>query len=298
MKSTSSTYAQLVKESNRAALHVRINGKWVAQHQRDADAQSPAGGVNSSLEDMTKWLRLQLAGGSVNGQQLIPAKALLESHIPHYTNNPAETFAGRSGFYAFGYNVNTDAAGRLRLSHSGAFGLGAGTAFDMMPSEELGIVALTNGMPLGLVESLNATFYDLVEHGKTTRDWLAAYLPRFEQFAVNQSILAGKKPPAHPVSAKPNAAYVGTYTNPIYGKASVAAGPKGLVLALGPTPQCFPLTHWNGNVFAYFPTGENAAGIAAVTFLLSSEGRAGSVNVELLNGNPVISPTLGTFRRV
>jgi hypothetical protein len=58
----------------------------------------------------------------------------------------------------------------------------------------------------------------------------------------------------------------------------------------------FALPHWDGNVFSYLPTGENASGISAVTFTLSG-GRASSVNVELLNGNPVISPTLGTFTR-
>lgn len=298
MTSTSSTYAQLLRETNRAALHVRVNGKWVAKYKRDADAQSPAGGVNSSVADMAKWLMLQLGGGKFHGRQIIPAAPLLESQQPHYTNHPQGTFTARPSFYALGYNVSTDAAGRLRLSHSGAFGLGAGTAFDMLPSEELGIVALTNGMPLGVPESLNSTFYDLVEHGKSTRDWLGAYTPTFEGLAANTSILAGKKPPSHPVAAKPDSAYVGTYSNPIYGTATVSAGSKGLILSLGPTPQRFALGHWNGNVFSYFPIGENATGISAVTFTLGSGGRASSVNVELLNGVPVISPTLGTFERV
>lgn len=298
MTSTSSTYAELLRETNRAALHVKVNGKWVAKYQRDADAQSPAGGVNSSVTDLAKWLILQLGGGKFNGRQIIPAASLLETHIPHYTSSPADSLGGRSGSYALGFNVNVDPAGRLRLSHSGAFELGAGTAFDMLPSEELGIVSLTNGQALGVPESLNATFYDLVELGRPSRDWLAAYLPRFQALAKNPSVLAGKKPPSHPIPAKPNSAYVGTYTNPIYGTAVVSAGSKGLTLALGPIPQRFRLGHWNGNLFSYFPTGETATGIAAVTFGLGyGDSSAGSVNVELLNGNPLISPTLGTFTK-
>ncbi len=298
MRSTSSTYAQLLRESNRAALHVRVNGKWVAKYQRNADAQSPAGGVNSSLDDMLKWLRLQLAGGELNGRPLIPAAALLTSHRPHYVSGPADTFTGRFSAYALGFNTSADAAGRLRLSHSGAFGLGAGTAFEMLPSADLGIIGLTNGTALGVPESLNATFFDIVEHGKPTRDWLGAYLPRLEHLSDNPSKLAGKKPPKHPVPAKANSAYVGTYTDEIYGKVVISSGAKGLVLAIGPKPQRFALTHWDANVFSYFPTGENAAGISAITFTLGSGGRARGVNVEFLNGNPEISPTLGDFTRV
>jgi CubicO group peptidase (beta-lactamase class C family) len=297
MASTSSRYADYVAASNRADLHVRVDGQWQAKYQRDPDPESPAGGVSSSISDMAKWLQLQLAAGKFNGQQVVDADALQVTHVPHFTNAPATTPAGKSGFYGLGFNVGADGAGRLRLTHSGAFGLGAATAFDMMPSEELGIVTLTNGMPIGLPEALNAAFMDMVETGNPTRDWLKAFTKRFAPFAENPSKLAGKTAPSNPIPAQPDAAYVGTYTNNVYGPAIVGTGPNGLTLTLGPTPQVFPLTHWDGNVFSYFPIGENAAGIAEVTFAIGPGGQAASVNVENLNGNPPISETLGTFQR-
>ena len=63
MKSTSSRVADYAAAKNRAVLHARIDGKWVAKFTRDADAQAPAGGVSSTVRDMTQWLRFQLGTG-------------------------------------------------------------------------------------------------------------------------------------------------------------------------------------------------------------------------------------------
>ena len=74
MKSTSSRYEDYQAAKNRAVIHAHIDGKWVAKYTRDATAQSPAGGVNSTVRDMTQWLRLQLADGKIGDKQLIPAR--------------------------------------------------------------------------------------------------------------------------------------------------------------------------------------------------------------------------------
>jgi CubicO group peptidase (beta-lactamase class C family) len=301
MTSTSSRYSHYLASPNHAVLHVQINGKWQAKYTRDPDAQSPAAGVSSSVRDMAKWLRLQLASGTFNGSQVVGSEALLETHVPHITSAPAASATARSGFYGLGCNVSYDGAGRVRLSHSGAFNSGAATEFVLLPSEKLGIITLTNGWPIGVPESLNASFMDLVLVGKVTRDWLTAYQSLVRPQLEDPSVLAGKKPPSNPAPALPEAAYVGTYNSALYGTAEVSAGAGGLVLSLGPEPERFPLTHWDANVFSYLPTGENAIGvgpwISAVTFTMGPSGRATTVNIEQLNGQPPTSPTLGTFTR-
>src|SRR5690606_6085819 len=115
--------------------------------------QSPAGGVSSSVNDLAKWMRLQLAGGRWEDRQLIEKAAMEETHHPHMLTgfNPA---SGLPGFYGLGWNVGYDPQGRLRLSHSGAFLLGAATAVFLVPSEQLGIVVLTNAAPIGVPEAI------------------------------------------------------------------------------------------------------------------------------------------------
>lgn len=302
MNSTSSRYSDYLAAPNRADLHVQVDGKWQAKYHRDANAQAPAGGVSSSAHDMAKWLRLELAEGAFGGNQLVKPEALLQTFIPHITSSPASTPTARSGFYGLGIEVSYDPAARVRLAHSGAFNSGAATHLALLPSEHLGIIALTNGWPIGVPESLIASFMDLVEVGKVTRDWLPAYQRLFRPLLVDPSVLANKKPPSNPTPALADAAYAGTYQSPLYGTAQVSTGAGGLTLSLGPKPQRFALSHWDGNIFSYVPTGENAIGIgtwiSAVTFTVGPSGQVTSVNVEQLNGVPPISPTLGTFTRV
>ena len=64
MKHTSSRYADFVAAKNRALGHVFFDGKWVAEYSRDPDAQSPAGGVSSTVRDLAQWVRLQLGNGN------------------------------------------------------------------------------------------------------------------------------------------------------------------------------------------------------------------------------------------
>src|SRR2546425_8901171 len=71
MSSTSSRYANFVTRTNKALGHVLVDGKWVQKFKRDPDAQSPTGGVSSSVNDLAKWLRLQLANGKFEGKQIV-----------------------------------------------------------------------------------------------------------------------------------------------------------------------------------------------------------------------------------
>src|SRR5262245_15881920 len=120
MKSTSSRFADYAAARNRAHLHARVEGKWVAKYVRDPDAQSPAGGVSSTARDVAQWMRLQLGGGKFNGKQLIKARALGETHRPQIVSRPPGNPAtDRAGFYGLGWNVNYEDKGRVLLTHSG-----------------------------------------------------------------------------------------------------------------------------------------------------------------------------------
>src|SRR2546430_8903860 len=65
---TSSRYADFMARRNKALGHVLVDGKWVQKFKRDPDAQSPTGGVSSSVNDLAKWLRLQLGNGKFDGK--------------------------------------------------------------------------------------------------------------------------------------------------------------------------------------------------------------------------------------
>ena len=293
MTSSSFRYADFLSEADQAAMHVRVGTKWVQKYARDADPEAPAGGASSNVLDLASWLILQLAGGVWNGAPVIDNTALSQTHLPHVRSGMPLSPISRSGFYGYGLNVSYDYAGRLRFSHSGGFNEGAATAFSMLPSANLGIVVLTNGMPIGVPESINNYFLDYVEAGSVQDDWLTLLGPVFAGLYANHSVLADQKPPEHPVPAKPDSFYTGTYDNAYYGPIRIVAEGASLHLLIGPGPDDYVLQHWSGNVFAFYPTGENAVGITAATFNPGAgNSRAASVTLEYYNTNK-----LGTFTR-
>src|SRR5437773_446042 len=83
MNSTSSRHADFVARSNKTLGHVLVDGRWVQKFKRDPDEQSPTGGVSSSVNDVAKWMRLQLANGKFDGKQIVDENALAETHHPH-----------------------------------------------------------------------------------------------------------------------------------------------------------------------------------------------------------------------
>ncbi|NUW31996.1 serine hydrolase [Nonomuraea sp. SMC257] len=293
MRSTSSSFAAYARAPDRAALHVRVGGRWEARHVRDPQAQSPAGGASSTARDLGSWLRLQLAGGVYAGRRLIERSALDRTYLPHILSAPPSAPYGRPGFYGLGWNVTYDDLGRLQLGHSGAFRLGAATNVTMLPSEGLGIVVLTNGEPVGAAEAVALTFLDVARHGRPTVDWLRltgaafARMERDERPATDYG-----RPPAHAAPARPARAYTGVYANAHYGPLTVAEEGGGLVMRLGPKPLRLPLRHYAGDTFSYRTPGENSVGLEGVRFTVGADGRAAKVTVAGLDHTG-----LGTFTR-
>jgi CubicO group peptidase (beta-lactamase class C family) len=287
MTSTSSRYADFAAAKNQARGHMLVNDAWVVTpHQRQPDAQSPAGGVSSSARDLAQWLRLILGDGALDGNEIVAAAALGETFRPHSTSNPAANPAtDRTGFYGLGWNVSYDADGRVRLGHSGAFGLGAGTVVNVVPSEQLGLVVLTNGTPVAVAESVALTFLDLALTGTVAIDYLAVIRPFIEaSLAPKYGVTVDyTKAPASPGAALALTAYAGDFTNDFYGAISISVDGDALTLHLGPDLTAYPMRHYAHDVFLYQPTGENAAGESAVSFAIGAGGSASSVTIEILD---------------
>jgi CubicO group peptidase (beta-lactamase class C family) len=185
MTSTSSRFSDYDDRANKAALHVFINGEPVNRFVAEADAEAPAGGVSSSARDLVEWVRLQLNNGKWNGKQLIDANALAETHKPQMCTSPpdpakpGECVGNR--YYGLGWDVGTTPQGRPQLGHSGAFFEGAATAVYLIPEEHLGVLVLSNSMPIGLPESICLHFLDLVHYGKPQREYLPLLAKLFSQ---------------------------------------------------------------------------------------------------------------------
>ncbi|MGC5255923.1 serine hydrolase [Gordonia sp. DT218] len=276
MTHTSSRFRDFEAEPDRVVGHVQDGDNWVkTPQQRDPDAQSPAGGISSSVNDLTHWMAMLLGNGMYDGKQIVGADALLPAVTPEMVSSPAGSPDARAGYYGYGFNVSVTEGARTQYSHSGAFSMGAGTNFLVMPSADVAIVALSNAAPIGAVDALTGEFADIVAFGEVRHDWRTLYAHGYAEMNKPSGSLVGQQPPANPAPAQPLSTYTGTYQNDVYGPAVVREQNGKLVLALGPDGKTtHELTHWDGNTYTFTLRTENAepGSISKVSFA----GAAGS----------------------
>lgn len=274
MNATSARHADYLARPNRASLHALVGGRFQPLYDRDPDAQSPAGGVSSNVRDVAEWMKLLLAGGTHDGKRLFGADRFMPALTAQARTQAPSSPDERNSFYGYGFNVGVHANGRTNFGHSGAFLLGAGTCFQILPSANLGVAVLTNGAPVGAAEAIVSQFMDIAQYGVSTRDWYAGYHQMMMPMFAPVGDLAGATPPASPTPAKPFAAYAGVYDNSYYGPVEITARDGGLHLQIGPKRKTAQLTHWSGDVFAMAPpSGEN-----------EPEGSRSSVRFDMQDG--------------
>ncbi|WP_206599368.1 serine hydrolase domain-containing protein [Methyloceanibacter stevinii] len=116
METASYRHADYLAHEDRAHIHKRLpDGSWDALYDRNADAEAPAGGASASLNDVLRFLRLQLANGTLDGKEIIDADALGAPRAPEVIPGSPRSVASRTGFYGFGWNVGYDDHGRVRV---------------------------------------------------------------------------------------------------------------------------------------------------------------------------------------
>jgi CubicO group peptidase (beta-lactamase class C family) len=98
-------------------------------------AIAPAANINSTAEDMGKWIRMLVSRGTVDGQQVVSERALSEVLAPAVTMSSGTR-------YALGWFVESW-HGLVLYSHPGGV-RGYGTRCEFLPEQRLGWVVLTN----------------------------------------------------------------------------------------------------------------------------------------------------------
>lgn len=109
---------------------------------RDIDQVAPAGSINSSVNDMAKWLEFVLDGGTAGGKRLVSEKGYEE------WLKPQMKIGGKSS-YGLGWFLQ-EWNGMKVVQHGGNID-GFNALVAMIPEKKLGFVMLTNvsGSPLG-----------------------------------------------------------------------------------------------------------------------------------------------------
>lgn len=220
---------------------------------RELPPVAPAGALNSSVLDLSRWSLLHLNKGKVGDKTLVSEANLRETDSPQIVTGqmPGQMQfpeLGQFGAYGMGWGVNTY-RGHTWLEHGGGID-GFSALITFLPQEGIGVAALTNtlGTSIGLVAALTA--FDLLL-GVEPVDWNARLLEQSKR--MKDAIKAGGAKaeedckggtPGHPLVD-----YAGTYTHPGYGPFVVRVEGDGLKARYNQVD--YDLAHCHFDVFRF-----------------------------------------------
>ncbi|MGH7679964.1 MAG: serine hydrolase [Gemmatimonadaceae bacterium] len=283
MTESSTSTRALTGKPNVATPHQNIDDTLRVIPWHNIDNIAPAGSINSSVYDMSKWVRFQLAQGKVGGKALVSPSAIGETHAPQVVvplsadNKQVNPFTHLSS-YGMGWFLQ-DYRGREIRHHGGNIdGMSALVAF--VPEEKIGIVVLTNanGSPMPSIAMYRALDAFLAA---PPRDWSAEYMKgRDRQLAMNKEAET-KRLAQRAIATRPSlelGKYAGVYVDSMYGDFKVALE-NGKLRAKYGTMFDGELEHWHYDTFRATWKARNV-GRSFVTFALDADGKVRSVDFE------------------
>jgi CubicO group peptidase (beta-lactamase class C family) len=277
-RSVTST-SDLASRDNVATPHKNERGDVLPIEWYNWDAMGAAGGIISSVHDMSQWLVAQLGGGAKGDVRLFAEARQHEmwnvlnplAVSPGYRQRyPTTHFRG----YGMGWSL-ADYRGRKITSHGGGYD-GMYSQVAIVPEEGLGIVVLTNAMT-GIAPALVYRTLDAYLGGEP-RDWSAEGLVTWRQsrdaFHARQDSAENNRIPGTSPS-KALAEYAGNYGGPMYGDATIALENGSLVLRMLPNADLVAdLEHLHYDTFVIRWRKELAwFGKGTATFVLNAAGK-------------------------
>jgi CubicO group peptidase (beta-lactamase class C family) len=280
MTGSSVRHSAAAAGGNVAATHARIDGSVKPIAPFDSDNTNPAGGINSSAEDMAKWLRVQLSGGVLaDGSRLFSADtarelATLVTPIP-LGNVAPEVSPLKASFngYALGLGVR-DYRGHKLVAHTGGLP-GYVSRVALIPDAGVGVAVLTNQESVG---AFDAIAFRVLDHylGAAPFDWIDAFAK--VQARADAATAAAERgtSAARDASSRPSlplAKYAGLYRDAWYGDIRIAESSGRLSIQFAHTPLLIgDLEHWQHDTFVARWRDRELRADAFLTFALTPDG--------------------------
>ena len=277
-------------KSNEESLGYEVEKDSIIKKQDHYDiaAMSPAGSINSSVNDMAKWVSLWIHGGKLNGKEFLPPDFVTDAITVQMAaggglpdkDMPDLYFSG----YGFGWFLSSY-RGHYRVEHGGNIdGFSASTCF--YPTDSIGIIVLSNqngsSVP-SVVRNLMADrmlglkYYDWETYLKSRSDSAKAKEKAAEIKKVKDTATVGKD--SHSLKD-----YEGVYSNPGYGPFEITLKRDSFFVS---TPRMnLWMQHKNYDIFSLWPIddkeGIDTAGMSfLVQFNTNLSGDIESASIQL-----------------
>ena len=240
MLRTNTSIRFLAGDENVASPHIQHEGKVITVPYRNVDNVGPAASLNSTVDDLLKWIAMWLTDDDEDGLRLVTANTRQEIFTLH-TPRPDGPFGTRDvptqHFYgaALGWFV-LDYQGRRVLRHGGGMD-GMLSQIVLVPEDDLGFVFLSNSDDTPTM-ALTFALLDACL-GVEGSDWLEEPLSRrraAKEREGDAQRVGGAQSDRGRRAPEQLDEFSGIYRSTMYGDVSVEVAEGALVVRFLPTP--------------------------------------------------------------
>lgn len=231
MTRSAGSYSRLTDKVNVIDAHAPVNGKVQVISRDMFRFGYSAGGINSSVADMSKWVIMQLNNGAYGNnlsQRLFSEKVHNDMWAPQtitpVSPTPIPPYNTHFAAYGLGWGLS-DVKGYKQVTHTGGLA-GMVTQVTLIPELQLGIIVFTNQQVGAAFSAVTNTIKDRYL-GLPLTDWVKVYSERVkkgqeEADNITRDIWAGIEKEQKTSTTKPDLAlYAGTYRDNWFGDVQI-----------------------------------------------------------------------------
>lgn len=289
MNESATSYARLKNKNNVIDAHAPVEGVVQVVPRESNGNLNAAGGIFSSVSDMSKWAIMQMNRGKYGEglkNQLFSNTVQNDMWTIHTVipiNGPTiynSQFLG----YGLGWNL-IDEMGHKVASHTGGL-LGMVTQVTLIPDMKLGIIVFTNQQSGAAFQSITNTIKDSY-YGISGKDRIKQYHDRVIASEKNAEQITSKiwdEISSSTAKLDNPDKYVGTYQDPWFGKINISKKNGSLYFTAEKSPLLRgPMSYFKESTFVVKWEDRSLDADAFVNFGFDFEGTPATVTMKAIS---------------
>lgn len=291
MNESATSYSRLKNRENVIDPHAPVEGKVQVVDREMNETLNAAGGIYSSVYDMSKWAIMQMNDGKYGdglNQQLF-SKAVHNDMWTIHTVlpvGPSTTYNTNFSGYGLGWFIS-DEMGHKVVTHTGGL-LGMVTQFTLIPDMKLGIIVFTNQQSGAAFQSITNSIKDAYFDIKG-KDRIQQYFARVQAGLKNAEEITGKiwkdinaaSASAGNIDLKK---YAGVFEDPWFGKINISMKNGKLFFEALKSPKLQGyMSYFKGNTFVVKWNDRSLDADAFVNYALDFQGNTSAVAMEAIS---------------
>jgi len=292
MTMSAASINRLKDKSNIIDAHVPVDGVLQVVAKHGSDVHNPAGGIFSSVADMSKWAIMQMNNGKY-GKNLEKQIFSEEVHTEMWTPQTIIPVRGRTTYnthfsgYGLGWGL-IDANGYLQASHTGGL-MGIVTQVTLIPELKLGIIVFTNQQEGAAFTAITNTIKDSYFGIKGT-DRVKEYNERVQRNRAEAKEVTDKvwakideQMKKGTTNMNPDR-FAGTYTDKWFGDIIITSGNGKLRFNSVKSPRLRgDMLYYTGNTYIVKWDDRALDADAFAVFALDKDGKPSSITMEAIS---------------